>query len=1048
MPKRKFSWSVFGASTLGAVAVGMFPVGAWLWVTRASQIVDPEFRERMVNLWVLLAISLALISVGLYLMPKKHARWLNPIQRCVVLALLVHFILVVVTRLAFVTTRLVEEIRPREPSIQIKSAHEVQVSMAIRKQFADLPIRDPTLVKTVKAEPPKLKQARPQTDDKPVPRAQVQPQPLQMQPVRHQAERSTEQAVKTDPKMQMKPPRLRVRRQKPLKQAEKQPTAKQQPKLSRAAAPRPAADAQWHQQQPKRAQAERRQISPTARPWQVRTMAEASIKPPVEVTVRPVETQLTGARDHVAQSEQQVGSPGSAKPAGSARLVLAATGSPGPSKTLESAPVRAEVQGSSLAASAGPVRSSMAAIVERSAAARTRSLPGMQPEITHLPGGPPAGQAGHGQPGKEPTAGEAAGPPLAGTRLGLAPGAGAGAAGTHRGPGDVAAGILVAPTSGTGGSVAVAAANGGGRRGRELGLSAQGAAAIPATVRDGPEVTGPGGEGAGTTGGSHAATSSEKTAGARQSGAAAGKAYAGRQQTAGPGGSFTGGVQPGGASAGQPGPGKLTSLLASAAGTSSRGPGHGDVAGGDRVGVDVSSPAGAPQIAPALGPVTAWAGKEVTPAMAVGSPGLHAAPVAAGGHGGGQAQQTGQVGSAPAAGLAAPDAIVHLAHAAARPLPPGEVYVPLTPPPIARDLKLEPRGVKPPNWLFQRTEQGRKTVIKAMGGSKKSESAVAAAIKFLAQSQEPDGRWTRFTGNPSPGRNDRTERDMGLTGLATLCFLAVDHTPNKAGPYQQHVRKALDYLLANQKSDGDLRGTGGHMYSHGMASLAVIEAAVMTGDPKYRVAAVKAARFILNAQNAKTGGWRYKPGDHGDTSILGWQVMALYSIEHLGFKMPDKARKGALRWLDSVASRTPHRALAGYTDRIPSPAMAAEAAFSRILLGQKLTQPQQRELGDYLLKFEPGKGKNDLFRRDDFYGWYYTALALMQLQNTAWTTWNKQMQNRLLAIQRKDGALRGSWDPKTKHSRLGGRVYSTAMATLNLQVYYRYLPTYAKPQKR
>jgi hypothetical protein len=70
------------------------------------------------------------------------------------------------------------------------------------------------------------------------------------------------------------------------------------------------------------------------------------------------------------------------------------------------------------------------------------------------------------------------------------------------------------------------------------------------------------------------------------------------------------------------------------------------------------------------------------------------------------------------------------------------------------------------------------------------------------------------------------------------------------------------------------------------------------------------------------------------------------------------------------------------------------------------------------------------------------------LQNTAWSTWNKQMQKRLLTLQRKDGVLRGSWDPKTKHSRLGGRVYSTAMATLTLEVYYRYLPTYAKPQPR
>ena len=145
---------------------------------------------------------------------------------------------------------------------------------------------------------------------------------------------------------------------------------------------------------------------------------------------------------------------------------------------------------------------------------------------------------------------------------------------------------------------------------------------------------------------------------------------------------------------------------------------------------------------------------------------------------------------------------------------------------------------------------------------------------------------------------------------------------------------------------------------------------------------------------------------------------------------------------------TPHQALAGYTDRIPSPAMSAEAAFSRILLGQMLTAGQQQELCKYLLKFEPGKGRNDLFQLDDFYTWYYTALVLMQLQNDAWHTWNQQMQKRLLSIQQKDGAVKGSWNPKTKHSRLGGRIYTTAIATLTLQVYYRYLPEYAKPKEK
>jgi len=128
--------------------------------------------------------------------------------------------------------------------------------------------------------------------------------------------------------------------------------------------------------------------------------------------------------------------------------------------------------------------------------------------------------------------------------------------------------------------------------------------------------------------------------------------------------------------------------------------------------------------------------------------------------------------------------------------------------------------------------------------------------------------------------------------------------------------------------------------------------------------------------------------------------------------------------------------------------MSAEAAFSRILMGQQLTEEQIKELTDYLLKFEPGKGRNDLLKRDDFYTWYYTALILMQLQGDAWNTWNAQMKTRLLETQERQGVLKGSWDPNTKHAWLGGRVYSTAMATMTLQVYYRYLPSYTPEQRK
>jgi hypothetical protein len=76
------------------------------------------------------------------------------------------------------------------------------------------------------------------------------------------------------------------------------------------------------------------------------------------------------------------------------------------------------------------------------------------------------------------------------------------------------------------------------------------------------------------------------------------------------------------------------------------------------------------------------------------------------------------------------------------------------------------------------------------------------------------------------------------------------------------------------------------------------------------------------------------------------------------------------------------------------------------------------------------------------YYWYYATLALHQTQGDAWRRWNTALQAKLLTNQRQDGLLSGSWDPDPVWGRCGGRVYSTSLCTLCLEVYYRYLPLY------
>jgi hypothetical protein len=82
------------------------------------------------------------------------------------------------------------------------------------------------------------------------------------------------------------------------------------------------------------------------------------------------------------------------------------------------------------------------------------------------------------------------------------------------------------------------------------------------------------------------------------------------------------------------------------------------------------------------------------------------------------------------------------------------------------------------------------------------------------------------------------------------------------------------------------------------------------------------------------------------------------------------------------------------------------------------------------------------------YYWYYATLAMYQHGGKEWDTWNEAIKTQLLANQHTRGELAGSWDPDDVWAGVGGRVYQTAICTLSLEVYYRYLPLYLDETRR
>jgi hypothetical protein len=335
---------------------------------------------------------------------------------------------------------------------------------------------------------------------------------------------------------------------------------------------------------------------------------------------------------------------------------------------------------------------------------------------------------------------------------------------------------------------------------------------------------------------------------------------------------------------------------------------------------------------------------------------------------------------------------------------------------------------------------------KRYGATQESENAVDAALAWLARNQSSNGRWDASQFGAGDERrvlgHDRQRAgsgaDAGVTGLALLAFLGAGHT-HLEGPHADTVTRGLDYLISIQRDDGSLGGeaaTFAYMYCHAMATFALSEAYALTDDSRIAPAVRRAVAYTLRAQHPTTGGWRYRPGDLGDTSQLGWQVMVLKSAQLGGVEVPDDALRRAARYLDSVASGR-QGGLASYRPRErPSHTMTAEALAARQFLGAPPSGGAADEAASLLLTSAPNQTEVNV------YYWYYATLAMFQLQGEPWQRWNEALQPTLIARQHAAGELAGSWPPSTVWGGYGGRVYSTALATLCLEVYYRYLPIY------
>jgi hypothetical protein len=333
--------------------------------------------------------------------------------------------------------------------------------------------------------------------------------------------------------------------------------------------------------------------------------------------------------------------------------------------------------------------------------------------------------------------------------------------------------------------------------------------------------------------------------------------------------------------------------------------------------------------------------------------------------------------------------------------------------------------------------------LEEMGGTKECEAAVEKALEWFQATQKSDGSWT----------NSHTS---AMTGLALLAYLGRCETPLSV-KYGDTVLRAITYLVnVGMQNKGILtqniaQGNSG-VYEHAIATYALAEASTFCKEGKIDIPNLfevtqNAGQFIIDQQNAK-GGWAYgyaTSAGHVDTSVSAWQVQALKACDHTGleFKGLSKAKNRAKNYFESMVNKDGG---VGYSSPDSTHAQGYFTMSGGGLLSLQMFEGSSSVMRRISKYIEDNTKFNYNGPESDLYGHYYEAQAMMNRGGAQWRKYNEIFRDQVLQNQNSDG----SWKAPNGGSQAGIRAvgatfventhYRTALCTLMLEVYYRFLP--------
>jgi hypothetical protein len=315
---------------------------------------------------------------------------------------------------------------------------------------------------------------------------------------------------------------------------------------------------------------------------------------------------------------------------------------------------------------------------------------------------------------------------------------------------------------------------------------------------------------------------------------------------------------------------------------------------------------------------------------------------------------------------------------------------------------------------FNGLGSGNRTAADGADAEEETERAVAAALNWLRRHQHEDGSWS-LTGYACHCHSETcygacdTQDDILATSLGLLAFLAAGQSNSSDGPYQQSLARSVDWLLAQQSSEGGfVPNSKSEMHTHHIATLALSECYGMTGDARLADAAQRAIDFS---------------GRSWMIGINEWRCAMISRAQRYGLTVDPELAQSAADWLAAHTAKPDTEIALASSPLLASLSMSAtDIPVDDAILPSLLTE-----------LFPPTQNSSSESTMGE-------ALDCFLTNGNAPTLDRRRS---LIASQAKAGCLTGSWyfeQPQNIWATPQGRFPTTCFTTILLAASYRHLP--------